>query len=315
MPMKSNTIIRVLLALVFIMSLALTNASAQNDFSYKPPKTKVQYRKKKIPQRKLDAGKTNRTVRRNHRKGNVPNGDDNVFYEPEKEKSLEEMSDYELEVKGASGNMEAAYLLGSHKIFYNDSTDILVGMRYLEYVAGQGNVEADVLLGYCYHNLDDDVQAVAHYTRAAGQDNPMALYLLGIAYANGEGGLAVSPQQAATCFSKAAVMGLPAAQSALALMLYIGSDIPRDLENSQRWMRQAAESGDEFARQFLEEHTFSEEAADQYVQNCMGVMPGIEPVPDAFLEQSEKQLIDKLDNPYQDTRKKKGKRTKKDSKR
>lgn len=314
--MKSNTAIRMLLVLVVMMSLALADASAQNDFSFKPPKTKVQYHKKKIPQRKLDAGKTNRTVRRNHRKANVPNGNDNVFYEPEKEKSLEEMSDYQLEVKAASGNMEAAYLLGSHKIFYNDSTDILVGMRYLEYVAGQGNAEADVLLGYCYHNLDDDVQAVAHYARAAEQDNPTALYLLGMAYANGEGGLAVSPQQAATCFSKAAAMDLPAAQSALALMLYMGNDIPRDLESSQRWMRQASENGDDFARQFLEEYTFSEEAADQYVQTCMDTMPAMEPMPDADAKQGETQVTSKSGAPDQaPQKKKKEKRTKKDSKR
>lgn len=90
----------------------------------------------------------------------------------------------------------------------------------------------------------DDAQAVYWYRKAAEHGDADAQNNLGVAYENGQGGLAKDGAQAVFWYQKAADQGEAAAQSNLGAMYYNGlGGLAKDEAEAVRWISKAAEQG------------------------------------------------------------------------
>lgn len=249
-----------LLFLTFFF-LSVNAIEAQWNFDFKPPKERIQqtYSRKKII--------TNKVVKPKYRHKPHVVIDEHVFYETvtETKKSLEDMNDYQLEIESSKGNTEAQYLVGSRKIFSEDSIEFKVGMEYLKLVADQGNVEAMALLGFSYDSEGEMDKAVEYYQKAADQGNALGEYRLALCYSNGEGGLTENHNLAAQYFLQSARQGVAVAQVAIAMYLYLGIGLHRDLESSEKWMKMAADQGENYAIDFMQENDFTHDGVIQYI--------------------------------------------------
>jgi TPR repeat protein len=121
--------------------------------------------------------------------------------------------------------------------------------------AGQGNADAQNMLGYLYDSgyvsdTRDAVLAATWYRKAAEQGNSMAQYNLGIMYNSGDG----VPQdytQAAIWYHKAAEQGNLYAQYNLGISYYKGQGVPQDYVQSVICFRKAADHGIAEAQAYL----------------------------------------------------------------
>lgn len=187
-------------------------------------------------------------------------------------KELTEMNDYELEVKASKGNVNAQAELGLRWVFGDYVIDLLKGMGWLKKASENNHSGAQAVLGYCYYCLDEKSTAGYYYRKSADNGNPIGQYLMGLAYENGECGVNQNLLNAANMFVAAARQGHPAAQYAIGLYLYIGEyiGIQRDLKLSKAWMQEAAKNDNKDAKDFLKKFTFTEEAADAFVEYLRG---------------------------------------------
>ncbi len=128
-------------------------------------------------------------------------------------------------------------------------------LNWLMKAAKQGHEQAQVNLGYCFHEgigtSKDLEQSLVWLEQAAIQGNSKALYNLGMAYMKGEG----CPQDewmGSYFLEQAAGLGHINAMIQLGDIDLKGKGrITRDDEAAQSWYMQAAELGDERARQKL----------------------------------------------------------------
>jgi len=116
----------------------------------------------------------------------------------------------------------------------------------LKQKAGSGNAAAQCGLGLLYFNgwgvLQDHVQAVAWWRKAAEQGSAAAEYFLGLMYASGQG----VPQdyaQAVAWWRKAAEQGYALGQDGLGDLYSKGQGVPQDYAQAAIWFRKAAELG------------------------------------------------------------------------
>jgi TPR repeat protein len=124
----------------------------------------------------------------------------------------------------------------------------------LQTQAAQGNVEAQIRLGWAYGFGEgvpqDYAQARMWWGRAAAQGDVVAQTALGALYADGLGG-AQDYAIARQWFEKAAAQGNAMAQVGLGDMYYRGHGVPQDYGKARQWLEQAATKGDAKAQAFL----------------------------------------------------------------
>ena len=273
------------IALAFTLLLTGLTASAQTDFEAPKVQTPKQETppKVQIPKQKIDApAKTDSKPKQTYTKKKAhitektarPKAKNkgmrtptkktpqlSTYIEPErqdKSKELEELNNYELEVKAAQGDVEAQYLIGERWIFADNDPDIIKGIGWLQKAAEQEHSWAQTLLGYVYYAIDEGETAGQYFYRAALNDNPVAMYLLGIALATGDCGFQKDMSTAVQCFAFAAQYEVPAAQYSIGVALYYGIGVEQILEWAKGWMERAARNGDEDAQAFLANNRFDQ---------------------------------------------------------
>ncbi len=92
---------------------------------------------------------------------------------------------------------------------------------------------------------------LAAYTTHAGQGNVEAQFMLGIMYQNGQG-VAADINQSVKWYCKAAEQGHADVQEMLGQMYREGWGVARDLAEAAKWFGKAAAQGNKNARQALE---------------------------------------------------------------
>ena len=128
--------------------------------------------------------------------------------------------------------------------------DYETALRLLRTPAGQGSAEAQLLLGFMYHDGEgvpqDYAEAARWLRKAAEQGNIAAQGALGGLYLDGLG-MPKDPAQATRWLQKAAEQGLPPAQSVLGSL----SDQAGKYVDALKWYRLAADQGDAEAQNNL----------------------------------------------------------------
>ena len=94
--------------------------------------------------------------------------------------------------------------------------------------------------------VQDDVQTLEWYRKAAGQGDADAQYALGAMYAKGDG-VARDDTQAAEWYRKAAGQGVAWAQATLGFMYHLGQGVAQDYVQAHMWYNLAAAQGDKDA--------------------------------------------------------------------
>lgn len=182
----------------------------------------------------------------------------------EQTKALENMSDEELE-KTANRNYDAAYILGSRKIYSGDDEDLKEGMTYLEKLPRDQYPDAKALLGYCYLTIDlDSEEALEYLLQAEKLESAMGEFLLARVYKDGWCGVEPDPERSALLYLSAAKKGLPESQTGVGLCLLFGYGVEQDLELAKVWLETAADNDDETAKNYIENYGFTEEEVERY---------------------------------------------------
>lgn len=264
------TAARMLLTLFAIAFLAV-GAQAQTDFADPPKKsssTKFSKSRKadvKVVQNKANAKNKGKTTRKAARQ--VEETPTASFYQTEEEATeLQDMNDYQLEVKAAAGSTEAQYLLGYRCVFSESVTDLMKGMGWLEKSAKGDHSYAQSLLGYCYYCLDNQEKAGKYYKMSADNNNPIGQYYLGLACANGDCGQTQDFAKALSLYALSGKQGFPEAQYAVGFYLFVGLGTERNISLAERWMRVAADNDNEQAQQFIKNVPFTVAASDELIK-------------------------------------------------
>jgi len=122
--------------------------------------------------------------------------------------------------------------------------DDAAAMRWSLAAAGQGQPVAEYLAGTLYlEGNRDDGQAVRWFQAAAAQGNIKAMHNLGIAYAEGLG-VDKDPAQAVNWFVRAASQGYRDSEFDLAVLYERGLGVPQDAAVALKWYLIAAGRGD-----------------------------------------------------------------------
>ncbi|MEO5573978.1 MAG: tetratricopeptide repeat protein [Gammaproteobacteria bacterium] len=120
------------------------------------------------------------------------------------------------------------------------------GTSALIKLAEAGDADAANTLAFQYGNglsvMQNDVEALKWYRRAAQLGSVEAEYNLGSVYQNGYG-VEQDDVQAVGWYRKAAEHGLAEAQNSLALMYEMGRGVKRDYAMAANWYRKAAAQG------------------------------------------------------------------------
>jgi TPR repeat protein len=106
--------------------------------------------------------------------------------------------------------------------------------------ADQNYADAQYFLG-CM--VDDRVEAVKWWHKAAEQGFTLAQYNLGVCYRTGQG-VATNYVEAAQWFRRAAEQGHAPSQSSLGAFYAIGEGVPRDLVEAYKWRNLASAQGE-----------------------------------------------------------------------
>ena len=139
----------------------------------------------------------------------------------------------------AQAGLAMAYLRGN-----GVAQDDAAAMRWSQAAAAQGQPVAEYLLGTLYlEGNRDQAQAVRWFQSAAGQGNVKAMHNLAIAYAQGLG-VEKNEAEAATWFVRAASSGYCDSQFDLAVLYERGLGVPQDSAAALKWYLIAANHGD-----------------------------------------------------------------------
>jgi TPR repeat protein len=129
------------------------------------------------------------------------------------------------------------------------------GTAALIELAEAGDADAANTLAFQYGNglsvMQNDVEALRWYRRAAQLGSVDAEYNLGSVYRNGYG-VNQDDAQAAEWYRKAAEHGLANAQNSLALMYEKGEGVPQDYAMAAKWYKKAAAQGLNVAEENLQ---------------------------------------------------------------
>lgn len=135
--------IRVISILVFLLTYVVSPVIAQSNFALP-----------KVAQKKhvFQPTKPTNSTSENKKEANKKAVFAPVKPEPEKEKPLEQLNDYELQLKASHGNPQAQYLLGRKYVMRGDSTGEELGLNWIRTSAGSGYTKAkDFLKSYRRH--------------------------------------------------------------------------------------------------------------------------------------------------------------------
>ena len=113
--------------------------------------------------------------------------------------------------------------------------------------ADSGDARGETTLAFAYlqgdHVAADPAAAARWALAAAKQGEPMAQYLTGAFYRNGDGVAAADPGQAAAWFEAAALRGNLKAMHDIAIAYAEGQGVARDPERAAAWFNRAAGEG------------------------------------------------------------------------
>ena len=99
---------------------------------------------------------------------------------------------------------------------------------------------SETLLRQATEVVEDDLEAVLRYRKAAEQGDARAQFNLGLKYANGEG-VPKDDREAVQWYRRAAEQGHAGAQLNLGFMYSEGRGVPKDDRQAVQWYRKAAE--------------------------------------------------------------------------
>ena len=117
-------------------------------------------------------------------------------------------------------------------------------------IDGKQSAKEQYELGKKFYNQKNYVDAVKYYRIAAGQGNMDAQYSLGYCYEFGQG-VEKDPKKAVKWYRKAAEQGEPCAQNNLGHCYYNGDGVEKSYEEAVKWYQRAANQGSERAREKL----------------------------------------------------------------
>ena len=129
--------------------------------------------------------------------------------------------------------------------------DPALAVEWYRKAAEQGNVDAQVNLGWCYEQGEgvekDPALAVEWYRKAAEQGNAGAQLNLGWCYRKGEG-VEKNPAVAVEWYRKAAEQGNAGAQLNLGECYQKGEGVEKNPAAAAQWIRKTAERGGDYAQ-------------------------------------------------------------------
>lgn len=126
--------------------------------------------------------------------------------------------------------------------------------KWLHKAVAQGYAPSQVFLGVMLYDGDGGIQnkdkAFTLFVEAAKQGHPDGMYMVGVSYHYGHG----IPQNycaAQRWYSKALKQGSLRSQAGLGALYYDGLCVQKDKKKGLRMIKQAAEKGDEYAKELL----------------------------------------------------------------
>jgi len=130
-----------------------------------------------------------------------------------------------------------------------DAGDKNLALAYGKIAAGQGNTQAQILVGHILMRgetgLIDYNGAAEIFQKAALKDDTDALVALAELALRSQGGL--TPPQAIPYLERAAELGRHDAMRVLATVYETGDALPQDLKQAEHWRGKAANEGDALA--------------------------------------------------------------------
>lgn len=134
--------IRVITILFFLLTYVVCPVTAQSNFAL--PKV-AQKKHATQPSKPTNVASVNKKETNKKAVTDVAT----VKPEPQKEKPLEQLNDYELQLKASHGNPQAQYLLGRRCVMRGDSVGEELGLNWIKASAGNGYTKAkDFLRNY-----------------------------------------------------------------------------------------------------------------------------------------------------------------------
>ena len=133
----------------------------------------------------------------------------------------------------------------AHKL-YNEKKYEEAFVAY-ERLAHEGNADAQTSLGYMYQQgqgvAKDEQKAIAWYGKAIQQEQPYALFNMGLMYANSSQYIAQDIAKAHELFLRSAVAGVDLAMYEVALMFEQGAGCTQNYSEAAFWYEEAAKRG------------------------------------------------------------------------
>ena len=128
---------RVTAILFFLLTFTTCQLSAQSNFALP-----------KVAQKKHVSQPAAKQVVKREEKSSASGKakDTNAKSETPQEKPLDQLSNYELQLKASHGNPQAQYLLGRQCVMRGDSVGEELGLNWIRRSAGNGNVKAKEFL-------------------------------------------------------------------------------------------------------------------------------------------------------------------------
>lgn len=147
---RPNWLLHVAIIVVIVAAFVLWRnfTNSKSDVIHQNPPTDTVVAERPLPQvpeKKKDEAQTKKIVKKDDIKTDV---------QPQApQKSLANMSDYELERQAMSGNAEAQCVLGKRWVSRHDSINVVKGIKYLKLAASNGSSEARSALNKVYAGL------------------------------------------------------------------------------------------------------------------------------------------------------------------
>ncbi len=129
--------------------------------------------------------------------------------------------------------------------------DIFKAAEFFIKSADNGNVHAAYRLGKIY--LSDDLknlELAEKYLKIAAKDDPYAMYSLAKLYLGGK--IPMRKDEAISLLEKSARLGNTVSSYALGKLYLFGREIERDTDKAKEWLEISAATGNEYAKNFLE---------------------------------------------------------------
>jgi uncharacterized protein len=146
------------------------------------------------------------------------------------------------------------------------------GIKWSTLAAKQGNAKAQSNLGFAYTS-DKDMgvfknqrKAAQWFHMAADQGYVKAQYILGKYYVTGKHSFPIDDAQAFKYYGLAAKQGHAPAQYYLGQMYYHGQSVPKNIEESLKWLKLAAEQGIDNAKRDIPIFEEEKRIADENLQ-------------------------------------------------